>query len=278
MTPEAPERLYSFRNRWFTSAVAATGLVAVLSAGIGFVALPLFQTGTPFSGVWDAICSAAGLVRPAPVASSPIEPVARTTNVVVTPQMLQLGDAGAIGRGATLAMACTSCHGARGLSEADSPNLAGQYATMVYKQLRDYNSGARVNAVMTPRATGMSDPDMRDLAAYYAFLPRLPGTHPATGNGAAPAIVVSGAPMRNIAPCAACHGGIDNKAGSAWLEGQSPVYLRAQLTAFVSGARHNDINQQMRNVARNMTPAEIDAAAEYYAGQPVPGMRKVPLP
>jgi hypothetical protein len=32
--------------------------------------------------------------------------------------------------------------------------------------------------------------------------------------------------------------------------------------------RTNDINQQMRNIARAMTPQEIDEAAAYYASQP----------
>jgi cytochrome c553 len=74
--------------------------------------------------------------------------------------------------------------------------------------------------------------------------------------------------MRNIAPCASCHGGLSDKAGSPWLEGQSSVYLRVELDAFATGARHNDISGQMRNVARQMTPAEIDAAARYYSNQP----------
>ena len=59
--------------------------------------------------------------------------------------------------------------------------------------------------------------------------------------------------MRNIAPCGSCHGDIDNKAGSPWLGGQSAVYIKAQLQAFASGARRNDISQQMRNIARQMT-------------------------
>ena len=261
------ERLYSLRNRWFTTVIAGTALLAVVSAGVGFVALPLLQSDLRLPGIWQAICTAAGLVQRGPATATAAAGVA-TSKVVVTPRMMGSFDESAIGRGATLAMACTSCHGSRGLSEADSPNLAGQYAPAVYKQLRDYQSGARTNAVMGPRVVAMSDRDMRDLAAYYAYLPRLPGYHPEVGSPAIPDIVVHGAPMRNIAPCATCHGGIDNKAGSAWLEGQSPVYLRAQLQAFVSGTRHNDISQQMRNVARGMTPAEIDQAAAYYASQP----------
>ena len=63
-------------------------------------------------------------------------------------------------------------------------------------------------------------------------------------------------------------GEVGVKAGAAWLEGQPMAYLRAQLETFASGARHNDIDEQMRNVAREMTPREIDAASRYYAEHP----------
>jgi hypothetical protein len=46
------------------------------------------------------------------------------------------------------------------------------------------------------------------------------------------------------------------------------VYLRAQLEAFASDARRNDIGEQMRKVARDMTPAEIDAASRFYVDGP----------
>jgi cytochrome c553 len=74
--------------------------------------------------------------------------------------------------------------------------------------------------------------------------------------------------MRGIAPCGSCHGSLDNKTGSPWLEGQSEVYLKAQLIAFTTGERRNDISQQMRNIARQMTAEEIDQVAHYYEAQP----------
>jgi cytochrome c553 len=74
--------------------------------------------------------------------------------------------------------------------------------------------------------------------------------------------------MRNIPPCTACHGTIGYKIGTEWLEGESVVYLDTQLQAFASGKRHNDISEQMRNVARGITRAEIERAATYYAGPP----------
>ena len=107
---------------------------------------------------------------------------------------------------------------------------------------------------MSPFAANMSDQDMKDVAAYYAFLPRVPSNN-VNENLPAPPIVVTGAPMRNIAPCGSCHGDVDNKAGSPWLGGQSALYIKAQLHAFATGARRSDIHQQMRNIARQMTAA-----------------------
>jgi cytochrome c553 len=260
------ERLFSVKNSWFTTSVVVTAGFAVLAALIGLIVLPFAQPNLQFNTIWDAICSAAGVPR-ATSSATPVQPDFKTSNVVVTSGMLSHPGSLSIGRGATLALQCAICHGPNGISQANSPNLAGQYASAIYKELKDFKSGARVNAIMSPFAAVLSEQDMLDLAAYYAYLPRLPGYHP---NSAVPAprIVVSGAPLRNIPPCASCHGGLDEKAGSPWLEGQSAVYLKAQLQAFASGGRRNDISEQMRNIARQMTPEEIDAAANYYGAQP----------
>jgi cytochrome c553 len=120
---------------------------------------------------------------------------------------------------------------------------------------------------MTPFAVALSEQEMVDVAVYYAYLPRLPAYHPES-EVPAPRIVINGSPLRNIAPCGSCHGDLDNKTGSPWLEGQPAAYIKAQLEAFASDTRRNDISQQMRNIARQMTPEEIDAAARYYAAQP----------
>lgn len=249
------------------TAIAITALIALVSMITGFAWLPLAERDSPFRGLWDAICSSAGLIRNRPVTEILGNPAFKTSTVVLSPDMLPRATPESIGRGATLAMQCTMCHGDRGLSSADTPNLAGQYQPAIYKQLRDYKSGARVNAIMSPRVSNLSDQDMRDIAAYYAYLPRLKPYHPIQ-EGPAPQIVVHGAPMRNIPSCAACHGTIGYKVGTEWLEGESATYLRAQLEEFASGERHNDLSGQMRNVARGMSRAEIEQAAAYYASQP----------
>jgi cytochrome c553 len=258
------ERVASLRNRWFISSVAITAAIAVVGFVVGFLWIPLAQPGERFGGVWDAICSAAGVLHTPPSSAQIVTANYPTTRVEMIPQMLNTTDAVAIGRGATLALRCTMCHGARGLSEANSPNLAGQYPAAIYKQLVDFKTGARNSAVMAPLVADLSDANMRDLAAYYGYLPRL--TDSSENNP--PRIVADGAPLRGIAPCGACHGEIGAKVGAAWLEGQPATYLRTQLEAFASGARRNDIDEQMRNVARAMTPQEIDAASRYYAEHP----------
>ena len=258
--------LFSPRNRWFSASVGVTTGIAVLAALAGLIWLPLAQPDLKLSGIWDAICSAAGVPR-ASTQTDSIQPDFKTSNVVMTSEMLTRHDQISIGRGATLAQRCAICHGPQGVSDANSPNLAGQFAAVTYKELIDFKTGARVNVVMSPFAANLSNQDMLDIAAYYAYLPRVPSNKldPAL---AAPAIVTIGAPMRNIAPCGSCHGDIDTKAGSPWLGGQSAVYIKAQLQAFAAGTRRNDISQQMRNIARQMTAEEIDQVARYYEAQP----------
>jgi len=256
----------SLRNRWFAASFGITAAIAVAAAVAGFAWLPSEQQAGRFRGIWDAICSAAGLVQTQPAGEHVIAADYPTTRVEVTPQMLSGASAQSIGRGATLALRCAMCHGARGLSQANAPNLAGQDPVAIYKQLVDFQTGARVSAVMRPLVAGLSDKNMRELAAYYAYLPRVPDAQAVASEP--PQIVASGAPMRGIAPCGACHGTVGSKAGAPWLEGEPAVYLRTQLEAFSSGARHNDIGEQMRNVARAMTPEEIDAASRYYAESP----------
>jgi cytochrome c553 len=258
-------KLFTFRNVHFTTSVGITVAIFILTAIAGFIVLPFAQPWLQFSSVWDAICSAAGV--PQRATSAGADSSHRLSDVVITSSTLARPSQESIGRGATLAQRCAICHGPTGISRADSPNLAGQYAAVIYKELHDFRSGARTNAVMSPFATGLSDQEIADLAVYYAYLPRLPAYHP-TPQLPKPRIVIYGAPLRGIAPCGSCHGSLDNKTGSPWLEGQSEAYMKAQLQAFAGGERRNDISQQMRNIARAMTPQEIDEAAAYYASQP----------
>jgi cytochrome c553 len=235
--------------------VAAIGVVAFT---IGFYVLP---TQDPSGTVWQRMCRAAGFVRSPADYSKSVAP--RTfTSVVVPHALFGVGTPEQIGRGATLALRCTVCHGAQGLSGADAPNLAGQYAEVIYKQLLDYQRGARTDPVMNAMTGSLGEEDIRDLAFYYAYLPRQ--KHQAHLSSA-PALIRVGDPMRNIPPCASCHGAQDGKAGAPELGGEPKTYLRHQLTSFANGTRQNDTNAAMRSVARHVSPDEITAVINYYA-------------
>jgi cytochrome c553 len=258
------ERNFSLKNRWFTGSVLALVAIALVAALIGFVWVPRAQARDAMVSLWESICRAAG--APAPFYTPALEETAgRSSDVIVMAQMMGPADSASIGRGATLAMRCTMCHGARGMSPAGSPHLAGQPAAATYKQLRDYKSGHRQSAIMRPLVQELSDEDMRDLAAYYAYLPRERLSDPI--DHATPRLVRNGDPMRNVGACASCHAIEVRKPASPWLDGLPESYLRQQLLAFRDGTRRNDVNAQMRNASRNLTDKEVAELARYYASQ-----------
>jgi cytochrome c553 len=79
--------------------------------------------------------------------------------------------------------------------------------------------------------------------------------------------VDAGDPQRGIAPCSACHGPGGYKIGAPALAGQYAAYIERQLAGFAQGIRHNDIYEQMRAIARQLTPDEMKAVAEFYGAQ-----------
>jgi cytochrome c553 len=258
------ERLFSLRNPWFIGAVGSVVSIAILAALIGFIWLPYTQERRTIGGLWDAICRAAGAPA-APESSRQAKPAKfRASEVVIFPQMLQ-ADSVSIDRGAALAPRCTTCHSTQGTTGGNFPVLAGQSADAIYKQLRDFQTQHRKSEIMAAFVAGLSDRDMRDLAAYFASLPRPTPPPTLVEQLKSPAIVQVGAPMRNIAPCGSCHGGSDHKVATPFLDGEPASYLRDQLRAFAAGSRRNDIFAQMRNIARHMTPEEIELAADYYS-------------
>jgi cytochrome c553 len=255
----------SWRDAGFRWSVIALLVLTVLSVLVGFVWLPSVHRDFTAAGMWDAICRAAGVPAEWSGSSRRSAAYKPSTDVVLTRAMTRVVE-GSAGRGATLALNCTMCHGAQGMSRSNSPNLAGQYPEVIIKQLYDYKSGNRVHALMQGLAQSMSGQDIRDLAAFYASLPKA-RTAPTFYDERLPALVRVGDPLRNIAPCISCHGGVDQKLGTPWIEGMPREYLVEQLHAFASGTRRNDSHAQMRNVARTMTPQEIGEVATFYAGK-----------
>ena len=236
---------------------------------VGFVWLPSAHPDFSAQGIWAAICRAAGV--PAKW-GEPTEPVKTPVSTrVVLPDVARSGTSqAAIGLGATLALQqCTMCHGAQGITAADTPNLAGQYLEVIVKQLVDYKNGHRTHSLMQALSANLAEDDIRNLAVYYASLPK-PRLETTPDDSPPPALVRVGDPVRNIAPCASCHGGIDRKLGTPWLEHMPKKYLEDQMHAFATGARRNDSHAQMRNVVRQMTKKEIEVVSDFYARRGMP--------
>ena len=67
---------------------------------------------------------------------------------------------------------CAACHGADGNSPTPMyPKLGGQHPDYLAKALRDYQSGARKNPIMSAMAKPLTRQDIENLAAYYARQP-----------------------------------------------------------------------------------------------------------
>jgi len=178
--------------------------------------------------------------------------------------------AGSVAAGQAKATPCAACHGQDGNSvNPEWPSLAGQHASYIIESLRAYQDGSRDNVLMTSQAQGLSEEDMRDLAAYYA------AQQPVT-RVADPALVNRGEQIyrggnleSGIAACIACHGpdGRGNApAGYPAVSGQHATYAAQQLRLYRSEQRRSDPNQMMRNITARMTDDEIAAVASYMQG------------
>ena len=179
------------------------------------------------------------------------------------------GDAGA-GKG--LSQTCVACHGPDGNSpDGQWPNIAGQHAGYLFKQLRNFKAGEqRSNAQMAGIVAGLSESDMRDLAAYYSSQPQKTmgaGDEDLVERGRQ--IYLGGIPDAGVAACAACHGprGRGNPAaGYPDVGGQWAQYLGQQLRQFRAGERSNDPQSMMRALAEDMSDEDIRAVSAYMAG------------
>lgn len=178
------------------------------------------------------------------------------------------GDAEA---GKTKAESCAGCHGPNGVSANPAwPKLAGQHAAYIQKQLADFKAGDRADAMMAPQASGMSEQDMADVAAYFASQDNSTGTAADADIAARGERLYRGGNKETGVPaCMGCHGPAGNgmaAAGFPALGGQHATYTAKALKDFRSAARGNDYNGMMRDIALRMTDADIANVSEYIAG------------
>jgi len=179
--------------------------------------------------------------------------------------------AGDITAGKEKAAVCTACHGEKGVSNnPEWPNLAGQHADYLMKQLMDYKKGkTRNNASMTPVVAGLSKQDMADLSAYYASLPLPKGATPKKYVSRGEQLYRGGDISQHITACIACHGprGLGNaQAGFPVLSAQHALYTVTTLKQFKNNERTNDLNQIMQDITSRMSTEDMEAVAYYMQG------------
>lgn len=76
-----------------------------------------------------------------------------------------------IDSGKAKSVTCAGCHGATGISAVPMyPNLAGQKAQYVEKQLKAFRDGSRKDPIMGPITKPLSDSDIVNLAVYFESL------------------------------------------------------------------------------------------------------------
>jgi cytochrome c553 len=163
---------------------------------------------------------------------------------------------------------CASCHGADGNSGSPAnPKLAQQHPEYLVKQLQEFKSGKRANAIMSGMSASLSDQDMKNIGAWLGTQKAKPGFAKdkelvALGER----IYRGGLADRNIAACAGCHSpnGAGIPAQYPRLSGQHADYTASQLVSFRDGVRKNSL--QMSQVAAKLNDREIRAVSDYIAG------------
>ena len=168
----------------------------------------------------------------------------------------------------TVKTVCSACHGLDGNSVITAnPKLAAQHPEYLVKQLSEFKSGKRANAVMTGMAAGLSDDDMKGLAAYFAGQSLKLGAAKTNGKGSlGEKIYRGGIASTGVPACAGCHGASGAGLPKQYprLAGQHVDYTLAQLRTFRTGERANA--PMMMAIATKMTDAEMAAVSDYIQG------------
>jgi cytochrome c553 len=169
---------------------------------------------------------------------------------------------------ASFGAVCAACHGPDGNSAAPNyPKLAEQHPEYIVKQLTEFKSGKRANAIMLGFASTLSEEDMKNIAYWVTTKTSKPGfAKDKALVTLGERIYRGGIADRQIPACAGCHSpnGAGIPAQYPRLAGQNADYALAQLTAFRDGVRTNSL--QMTGVAAKLNDREIKAVSDYIAG------------
>jgi cytochrome c553 len=166
--------------------------------------------------------------------------------------------------GRRLYIYCVSCHGPEGWGREDGayPQIAGQLASVIIKQLADIRAGNRSNPIMraftSPRVLGGAQ-QIADVAAYAASLPMTPH------NGRGPEHLLPEGQAIYTEQCAECHGMQgegDAEDHIPLLQGQHFNYLKRQFDHIRTGKRRNADRKMARQI-RALSRHDENAVLSY---------------
>tara|TARA_B100000787_G_scaffold36857_1_gene25892 strand:+ start:135 stop:758 length:624 start_codon:yes stop_codon:yes gene_type:complete len=165
---------------------------------------------------------------------------------------------------------CIACHAIDGNSAISAnPKLAGQHAAYITKQLNNFKSGLRENAVMAGMVANLTETEMINLGRYFSEQVILLSSAQKNGVGSlGEDIFRAGIKNKGVAACASCHGpsghGIPDKYPR--LNAQHSQYTLSQLNSFRLELRKNDPESVMRTIAQKLTEQEMQDVADYIQG------------
>ena len=183
-----------------------------------------------------------------------------------------------VANGALLYRKCVACHGAEGWGDAAGayPQIAGQLASVIIKQLADIRAGNRDNPIMrafsSQRALGGAQ-EIADVAAYISQMPM------SDRHGKAPGADIRHGKKVYEEECADCHGS-DGEGHSTKhipaLRGQHYHYLVRQFNWIRNGRRRNADPDMVEQIKR-FSARDVTSVMAYAASLPLPPEKVAPF-
>jgi len=160
---------------------------------------------------------------------------------------------------------CSACHGEDGNSVVPGfPKLAGQQASYLLREMKDYLAGKRSSEIMQPALANLTEGELEGLAHHFA------AQAPSAGEVTRPELLplgkriyLEGNAGNGVPACSGCHE--DNGAGVGKfprVAGQHAEYALEQLRQYASGQRNNGV-RIMRTIAQRLSADESVAVVEY---------------
>jgi cytochrome c553 len=165
---------------------------------------------------------------------------------------------------------CVACHAVDGNSAISmNPKLAGQHSAYITKQLMNFKSGTRENAVMAGMVASLNDEDMKNLGLYFSQQSLTLSSAKSNGKGSlGEKIYRGGLSAKGVPACASCHGPAGHGIPDVYprLNAQHSDYTLGQLNLFRLENRSNDEGMIMRVIAQKLTEKEMYAVSDYIEG------------